>query len=171
MSLLIVDINLKVISSIRKLFYSPDNPWYSGVCLTAVTWILSGNKQLQKEPEINGIKISGPDPWLHVFNWKYGKKKPVGFNACQGNPQICKLPKTPKKSRHLNSLIGTVSHSKASYFPCKRTFIIRKFKFWKTTGFHLPVLAQLCHMKIEVAGILIQTNMGLNWHQDTVPAA
>lgn len=31
---------------------SPEQSWYSGICLTVDTWRLSGSRQLHKEPEI-----------------------------------------------------------------------------------------------------------------------
>jgi hypothetical protein len=36
--------------NVRNRVYTPE--WYSGSCLTVVTWILSGSRQLHKEPEL-----------------------------------------------------------------------------------------------------------------------
>ena len=32
---------------------SPEQSWYSGICLTVVTWRLSGSRQLHKAPKFD----------------------------------------------------------------------------------------------------------------------
>ena len=36
----------------KKKGLSPEQSWYSGICLTVVTWRLSGSRQLHKAPNI-----------------------------------------------------------------------------------------------------------------------
>jgi len=38
---------------IQETNYSPKHSWYSGSCLTVVTWRLSGSRQLQRTPDIS----------------------------------------------------------------------------------------------------------------------
>jgi len=45
----------------ENILYTPEHSWYSGSCLTLVTWRLSGSRQLHKAPEI----------WPKEWTWYY----------------------------------------------------------------------------------------------------
>jgi hypothetical protein len=45
--------NEEKVGYIQEANYSPKHSWYSGSCLTVVTWRLSGSRQLQRTPDIS----------------------------------------------------------------------------------------------------------------------